>query len=284
MIDQIKKATKYTTQELCSVLDVRVSTYYYQIKSMQFSPEEIKLISTIKSIAKESGDTYGKRRIQPALKLKGFNLGLYKTASMMKKANIIAITPKKKHYYADGGKSHPKAANILNRAFTQKAKHTHWVGDITYCRTHQGWSYLACVLDLGTKEIVGWSISKTPDAVLAKAALEQAIKKHQPDTTKLLFHSDQGVQYSSHLFVKYLKIMGITQSMSRRGNCWDNSVMERFFRSLKTERLNHLSFINHAAVVSTIESYIYFYNYKRLHSVLGYITPAQKAALLKKAA
>ena len=284
MISRMKKATDYTTQELCRIFDVRVNTYYYQLKSMQYSPEEINIIATIKSIAKESGDTYGKRRIQPALKLKGFTLGLYKTASMMKKADVVAITPKKKHYYPDGGESHPRAANLLNRAFDQKTKNTHWVGDITYCRTHQGWSYLACVLDLGTKEIVGWSISKTPDAALAKAALEHAIKKHQPDTTKLLFHSDQGVQYSANLFVKYLRTMGITQSMSRRGNCWDNSVMERFFRSLKTERLNHLSFINHHAVVSTIESYIYFYNYKRLHSVLGYITPTQKAALLKKAA
>lgn len=99
-----------------------------------------------------------------------------------------------------------------------------------------------------------------------------------------MFHSDQGVQYSAKLFINYLTLLNITQSMSRRGNCWDNSVMERFFRSLKSERLNHLTFIHHAAVISTVESYIYFYNYKRLHSSLGYITPVQKMAELKKVA
>ena len=284
MINKMKKATDYSTQELCRLFDQKVSSYYYQTKTKLLKPEEIKLKSEMKSIAKENDNTYGKRRIQAALKHRGFYLGLYKTASMMKKAGVVAIVPKKKHYYPDGGESHPKAPNLLNREFDQPSKHTHWVGDITYCRTHQGWSYLACVLDLGTKEIVGWSVSKTPNAQLAKDALACAIKKHQPDTTNLLFHSDQGVQYSATLFVDYLATLGITQSMSRRGNCWDNSVMERFFRSLKTERLNHLSFINHHAVVNTINSYIYFYNYKRLHSAIGYITPAQKAVFLKDVA
>ena len=158
------------------------------------------------------------------------------------------------------------------------------MGDITYIRTHQGWSYLACVLDLATKEIVGWAMSKRPNAELAKVALSHAIRRQKPDTSNLMFHSDQGVQYSAKLFIHYLKLLNITQSMSRRGNCWDNRVMERFFRSLKSERLNHLSFIHHEAVFGTVERYIYFYNYKRLHSSLGYITPVQKMAELKKAA
>jgi transposase InsO family protein len=98
------------------------------------------------------------------------------------------------------------------------------------------------------------------------------------------FTQIKGVQYSSKLFVDYMKALGITQSMRRRANCWDNSVMERFFRSLKSERLNHISFINHESAVNCIESYIYFYNYKRLHSSLAYITPVQKSAELKKMA
>ena len=131
---------------------------------------------------------------------------------------------------------------------------------------------------------MGYALSKKPDAQLAKDALSDALKKQAPNTLGLLFHSDQGVQYSAKKFVKQLEKLKITQSMSRRGNCWDNSVMERFFRSLKSERLNDLSFINHDAVVGVVESYIHFYNYKRLHSVIGYITPAEKMQMLKKQA
>ena len=158
------------------------------------------------------------------------------------------------------------------------------MGDITYIKTHAGWSYLACVLDLGSREIVGWSLSQSPDAALAKEALKNAIKKQPPATHQLQFHSDQGVQYSAYKFVSCLNDLQITQSMSRRGNCWDNAVMERFFRSLKTERLNYLSFTNHLSVVKTVECYIRYYNYKRLHSSLDYKTPHEYAKKMKTAA
>lgn len=274
----------YSITELCILFNVKLSTYYYHQQGNSIRPEVIKMIAAIKSIAVETGDTYGKRRMNKALQLQGFQLGIYKTASLMKKASVVAINPKKKHYYPDSGETHHKAPNLLKRAFTPGTINTHWVGDITYIRTHQGWSYLASVLDLGSREIVGWSMSQQPNAELAKDALRQAILKHQPDTTQLLFHSDQGVQYSANSFVDYLNTFGISQSMSRRGNCWDNAVMERFFRSLKTERLNHLSFINHLSAVQVVEKYIHFYNYKRLHSTLGYLTPNQKKTELKNSA
>ena len=281
----MKKAEpKYTVHELCLLFQTSVSTYYYQNRMKTINHEELVLIAEIKTIAKETGNSYGKRRIHASLLKRGFKLGLYKTGTLMRKANIFAITPRKRHYYPDSGKAHIKAANILERQFSPETINTHWVGDITYIRTHQGWSYLACVLDLASKEIVGWAMSRSPNAELAKSALSHAIRKQQPDPSQLLFHSDQGVQYSANLFVNYLNALQITQSMSRRGNCWDNSVMERFFRSLKTERLNHLSFMSHVSAVSSTESYIYFYNYKRLHSSLDYITPVQKKAELKKVA
>ena len=121
--------------------------------------------------------------------------------------------------------------------------------------------------------------------------MDNAINRYQPNTDNLMFHSDQGTQYSSKAFIDYCSKNSITQRMSRKGNCWDNAVMERFFRSLKVERLNHQSFANHFEVVQNVESYIYFYNYKRIHSAIGYITPAfilpcgvQKMAELEKVA
>ena len=219
-----------------------------------------------------------------SLNNQGYNIGIYQTATLMKQANVVAIRPRKRHYYPDAGTTHKKAENLLNREFEQQTLNTHWVGDITYIKTYQGWSYLASVLDLSSKQVVGWALSKQPNAQLARDALSNAISRHQPNTNTLMFHSDQGVQYCANAFVQYCKSKSITQSMSRRGNCWDNAVMERFFRSLKTERLNYQSFANHQEVVENVESYIYFYNYKRIYSVIGYITPAQKMAELKKVA
>lgn len=279
----MKKANPhYKTSELCGLFQLSVSTHYYHL-NQEISDLELFLIDEIKTISIEHRHAYGKRRIKEALNNKGLSIGVYKTATLMKKANIVAIRPKKRPRY-DKGDAHSIADNLLKRQFNPGTLHTHWVGDITYIKTHAGWSYLACVLDLGSREIVGWALSQSPDAVLAKAALHNAIKKQQPETHKLQFHSDQGVQYSAHKFVDYLNGIQITQSMSRRGNCWDNAVMERFFRSLKTERLNYLSFINHASVVTVVESYIRYYNYKRLHSSLDYETPHQRSQKMKKVA
>ena len=199
-------------------------------------------------------------------------------------ANIKVIKPKKRHYYPNTGKLHKGADNLLNREFNQINSNTRWVGDITYIKTYQGWSYLACVLDLASRQVVGWALSKQPNTKLAQDAMDNAINRYQPNTNQLMFHPDQGTQYSSKAFIEYCSTNSITQSMSRKGNCWDNAVMERFFRSLKTERLNHQSFANHYEVVQNVESYIYFYNYKRIHSAIGYMTPAQKMAELEKVA
>lgn len=281
----MKKANpEYSVTELCELFNVNSSSYYYQVKERIICPDRELILATIRGIALETGHTYGKRRMNVELLSKGFSLGIHKTASLMSQANVVAITPKKRHYYPNNGEECRFAPNLLKRRFNPETVNSHWVGDITYLKTHQGWSYLACVLDLGTREIVGWALSKSPDAQLAKDALNQALRKHKPDSSQLLFHSDQGVQYSANLFIEHLNKLKITQSMSRRGNCWDNAVMERFFRSLKSEKLNHLSFINHQSVVDCVEKYILFYNYKRLHSANGYMTPALKAKELRKVA
>ena len=275
---------KFTITELCMVFDMKQSTYYDQIQPREISTEKKRILSILKSTAIETKHSYGRRRMHRQLKLKGIEIGVYKTASLMKEANIKVIKPTKRHYYPDSGICNRKVENLLNRQFKQSKINTHWVGDITYIRNHKGWSYLATVLDLSTREIVGWSLSKHPNAKLAKSALTNAINRKQPDTYKLLFHSDQGTQYSANMFTLYCDSLKITKSMSRRGNCWDNAVMERFFRNLKTERLNPLSFTNHEDVIAEVESYIYFYNYKRLNSAIDYMTPNQKFNDLKNAA
>jgi transposase InsO family protein len=148
----MKKATvAYTVTELCSLFQHSERTYYAQIRQKPINHKELVITAAIKSTATETGNTYGKRRLRVSLQQQGFKLGIYKTASLMKKAHVIAITPRRKHHYPNTGKDHAKATNILNRQFSPKTMNTHWVGDITYIRTYQGWSYLACVWGPGYK-------------------------------------------------------------------------------------------------------------------------------------
>ena len=265
---------------LCQLFDVPVSSYYYQ---SVHKPNDAAYRDKLTVIHNENFQAYGRRRMKVALADSGINLGVFKIARLMKQAGIIAKVPKKPHYYPSG-KQKPNIPNELKRQFNPPQVNTHWVGDVTYIRHHQGWSYLATVLDLGSREIVGYALSQTPDAQLARQALMQAVKIQQPKTSHLMFHSDQGVQYSANLFKQTLSLHRIKQSMSRRGNCWDNAVQERFFRSLKSEYLNGLSFINHQAVVLAVEHYIRYYNNKRINSTIGYMTPVLKRQALLKVA
>lgn len=277
----MKKAdNSLKTRDLCDLFSVPVSSYYYQPVGDKQAPA---VIEKMKEIHQENFQSYGRRRMQEALAITGCTFGVFKISRLMNEAGIVAKVPRKRPCYPTGT-SFPAVPNDLNRQFNPEQVNTHWVGDITYIRHHQGWSYLATVLDLGSREIVGYALSQTPDAVLPQRALSQAIKLHRPDTQQLLFHSDQGVQYRAALFKHTLSLHGIKQSMSRRGNCWDNAVQERFFRSLKSEYLNDLSFINHASVINAVERYIRYYNNRRINSAIGNITPVQKRQTLQQAA
>lgn len=281
MIEQLRKAEPKTSiQKLCQLLELPISSYYYN-PIERLENQELK--EKMQSIFTQTFETYGKRRMTKALQNEDIQIGIFKVTRLMKTLGLVAKRPKKPHYYP-AAKALPNIANLLNREFNPATLHTHWVGDITYIRSHQGWSYLATVMDLGNKEIVGYALSTTPDAQLAKQALTNAISKHQVQTKGLLFHSDQGVQYTAKLFKETLALHQITQSMSHRGCCWDNAVQERFFRNLKTEYLNDITFINHQAVVDSVETYICFYNNKRLNSAIGYLTPVQKRHELQKVA
>ncbi len=264
------------TSHLCRLFSVPIASYYYQ---PIIKPNEMEYCHKIKAIHEGNFKSYGRRRMRVELGNQGIHLGIFKVARLMKDAGIVAKVPKKPHYYP-AGKQMPNIPNSLKRQFNPDQINTHWVGDITYIRSYRGWSYLATVLDLGSREVVGYALSQTPDAGLARQALIHAITMQKPNSKGLMFHSDQGVQYSASKFKQTLSLHGIIQSMSRRGNCWDNAVQERFFRSLKSEYLNGLSFINHQAVVSAVEHYIRYYNNKRINSVIGNISPVQKRKAL----
>jgi len=163
-------------QKICRLFGVPISSYYKQQKEKS-DPIELFIIGRIKAIHKDNFQSYGRRRMVVALKNEGINLGVFKVAKLMKDAGVTAKTPKKPHYYPSGNEK-PTIPNLLKRQFNPKTIDTHWAGDITYVRHHQGWSYLATVLDLSTKEIIGYALSKTPDAQLAKQALKNAISLH----------------------------------------------------------------------------------------------------------
>jgi putative transposase len=220
-----------------------------------------------------------------ALKDKGFNIGRQKTRSLMQEAGIVAVCPKKRHVYPNAGQESRIAENLLNREFESDRPNQKWVGDITYLWTAAGWMYLAVVLDLFSRKVVGWAVSSNPDARLVLEALNQAvILRHVTPETSLLFHSDQGCQYTSHAYQNRLSDLGIKTSMSRRGNCWDNAVMERFFRSLKTESISRDRFQNQEEIVWSVNKYIHFYNTKRIHSTIGGISPNNYEQQLLKTA
>lgn len=169
----------------------------------------------------------------------------------------------------------PVAANVLDRQFSPAKKNLAWVSDLTYIRTRTGWLYLAAVMDLYSRRIVGWAMAPSMPAQLVCDALAIAIASRQP-APGLVVHSDQGSQYASAEHAQLLQRHGLTPSMSRKGNCWDNAVMERFFLNLKMERVWQRDYANHGEAMLDVADYIVnFYNEIRLHSTLGYCAPAQ---------
>lgn len=279
----MKKAyPNYRVTDLCRLLGVPTSIYYYQRKPRALV--DITLCRQIKAIAQQTGHTYGQRRIQAQLRALGHSISLYKCAKLMKQAGVVAYRPKRRPGHSSSCGGYYQVENRLKRQFNPIGYNQSWVGDITLISTGQGWCYLACVMDLATKEIVGYHLSDVADTGLVLSALRKAIRRQRPNTCGLLFHSDQGVQYGASLFQEALRGLQMVQSMSRRGNCLDNAVMERFFRSLKSECLNHIRLLDRDHCLQEVANYMSFYNYERRHSGIGYRTPHQKYIEMKNAA
>ena len=191
----------------------------------------------------------------------------------MKKLGLVVKSKKRYIVTTDSNHSYQVAPNLLNRKFDVDHPNLVWASDITYIRTGEGWLYLAIVMDLYSRQIVGWNMSKTTKAVLVCEALRMAFKKRNPGSG-LMHHSDRGIQYACDQYQELLEKYQFRVSMSRKGDCWDNAPVERFFRSLKSERLAFQRFTSRQSARLEVLDYITYYNTYRLHSYLGYLSPA----------
>ena len=261
---------------MCKVLKATRSGYYAYEQKLNKKQHctKVKLVVLVRSIHLKSRETYGTRRMSKALNLEGYNIGRYQARSLMREANVDCKQRRRYKQTTNSKHNYPISENKLNRQFEVVAPNAVWVGDITYIRTVEGWLYLAVVIDLYSRKVVGWSINNTMTSELVSNALKMSIGRRQ-STKELMYHSDRGSQYASDYYQTLLRGYGIVCSMSRKGNCWDNAVAERFFGSLKTECIDNKIYTTRKEAKDEIVDYIeVFYNNYRLHSTLGYMSPA----------
>ena len=272
---------------LCKALEVSRSGFYsWQNRTKRpLKLDQVKLEAKTKEIFKKSGKTYGSRRISGALMAEDFDISRHKARTLMKNLDLRVRTAKKYRVTTNSKHKYPVASNLLNRQFNVPGPNIAWVTDITYIWTNEGWLYLAAVIDLYSRRVVGWSLKKRMTTDLALEALRMAWWSRKPGKG-LIHHSDRGSQYASNEYQRELEKFGMICSMSRKGNCWDNAVAERFFRSLKSERVDFKNYRTRDEATMDIINYIVmFYNSYRLHSYLGYQSPvAHEKQNLAKAA
>ncbi len=231
------------------------------------------LLAEIKKIHLESRSNYGSPRITRELRKKGIVVNHKTVEDLMRENGIVAKCKKKFKATTDSNHNLPIAKNRLKRDFKTKKPNKVWVSDLTYVRTDEGWLYLAVFIDLFSRKVVGWSMSSRMTADLVVDAFRMAMFRQKRQAPRLV-HSDRGSQYASGAFRKELKAHGCKQSMSRKGNCWDNAVAESFFGTLKNELVHHERYKTREEARLNIFDYIEtFYNKRRLHSYLNYVSP-----------
>ena len=274
-IERHKKAFPVTL--MCRVLKLTRSGYYtWRGRSLcRLRKENEQLSPLVQQIHRESGGTYGTRRMAKALQAHDVACGRARARTLMKFAGVSVERRKKFRVTTESKHNLPVSPNLLNRQFDVKEPNRVWASDITYVWTREGWLYLAAVMDLYSRQIVGWSMSSRITKRLVIDALHMAVWHRKPGWG-LIFHSDRGSQYCSKAFQRLLKVQRMISSMSRKGDCWDNAVMERFFGSLKTERVASRRYRSRHEAKRDIVDYIeMFYNSKRRHSYLGYVSPRE---------
>jgi transposase InsO family protein len=272
----------HAVRTLCRVLDVSRSGFYAW-SSRSASPRSIddsRLIAEVAAVFDEHKGRYGSVRITRELRSSGVRVGRHRVRRLMRQAAMRVRSRRRWVRTTDSRHQHPIAPNLLARNFTVDAPNRAWVADITYLPTKTGWLYLAVILDLYSRAVVGWSMSRRIDGKLTLDALDAALMRRAIEPG-VIAHSDRGSQYAATAYQERLQQHGMVCSMSRKGDCWDNAVVESFFATLKRELLGDDVFVDQATAQRLVFEYIEaYYNRRRRHTTLGYVSPAayEKAA------
>lgn len=260
---------------MCEVLDVSRSGYYDWLGHApgKQAVANVKLDEEIKSVFMENKMRYGAPRVTKALQLLGKSCSRNRVARRMQHMGLRAIAKRKFKVTTDSSHNQPIYANVLNRDFTTTSINQKWCGDISYVRTDEGWMYLAVVIDLHSRAVIGWSMDKTMQQDLVCNALMMALFNRKFPTS-VIMHSDRGSQYCSNKYRQLITQHKLIGSHSRSGNCWDNAISESFFHTIKVELVHECKYITRNAAKLSIFQYIEgYYNKKRMHSALDYRTP-----------
>lgn len=270
---------QHSVEKMCRVFKVSRSGYYRWLnhKPSKRSLDREEIIRDIRKIHQGSKQRYGSPKITESLRELGWRVSRPRVARIMRSEGIKSIVMKKfRGTTTDSKHSYPVAENHLNRNFHADEKGQKWVSDITYIPTKQGWVYLTIIMDLYDRKIIGWALSSTMTTQATTLAAWKMAIGNRPPSQQLLFHSDRGVQYAAYAFTDKLKQYNVKQSMSRKGNCWDNAVAENFFKILKSELVKQADFNSiFQAKMEIFEFIEIWYNRMRKHKYLDYQTPEQ---------
>jgi len=271
---------QFSLSVLCRMLQVTCSGYYawQQRPRSKRRQQDEQVLVHIRKIYEQSQGRYGSPRVHQELQAQGVRCSEKRVARLMQEQHLVAVPPRKFVVTTDSQHALPVAPNELDRQYQIEAvadvNHV-WASDITYVPTADGWLYVAVVLDLKSRKVIGWGMEATLEQGLVSGALEMALGQRQPQPG-LLHHSDRGSQYASRHYQELLQRQGITCSMSRKGNCWDNAPVESFFATLKKELVHRENYRSREEAKASLFHYIeVFYNRQRRHSALGYLSPAE---------
>lgn len=268
---------EYRVRSMCRVLNVSASGYYAwrRRRPSRRAEANAALVEQIRDIHRASRRTYGSPRVHAALRRRGLACGRNRVARLMRREGLVGRSPRRRcPRTTQSAPGNPVAPNVLAQDFTAERPDQKWVADITYVDTAEGWLYLAPVLDLFSRKVVGWSMSTHLYSSLVEDALHMAVTRRRP-APGLLHHSDRGTQYTSAAYQQQLADLQCQVSMSRTGNCYDNAVMESFFSTLKSECLTGQFQTRAQARTAIFEFIEVWYNRHRLHSSLGYLSPEE---------